>query len=295
MKNASVPTWENMSDQVYHRLHRVMEPLSEFGIPQATISQCVNNIADTCADQVISQMQHTDTRVQTKSLQRASRALRDSNFRAGIYDKANHCPWVACEVLTACLWIECFLSDRRKSEIFRAHTQVAAQFVLYTHLLHCATHAFTSPTRRQTAQWQANPLYSTQMAQWLREMRTDDRGLSSDFQAMWNQCLGSTRALLSTSQDSFVQEVAKLNSPGEKRSDNGGTCTYPVPGCYDLQKFKSDVYMDQFKLREVVTHAKHPYRSANKRMGRVRSMLWRQAAATLNSMEILSMNDMLPL
>ena len=112
MKNASVPTWEHISDQVYHRLHSVMKPLGEFGIPQTTISQCVNNIADTCADQVTNQMQNTDTRVQTSSLQSASRALRDSHFRAGIYDKANHCPWVACEVLTASLWIDCFLSDQ---------------------------------------------------------------------------------------------------------------------------------------------------------------------------------------
>ena len=294
MKNASVPTWENISDQVYHRLHSVIKPLSEFGIPQATISRCVNNIADTCADQVTNQMQNTDTRVQTSSLQRASRALRDSHFRAGIYDKANHCPWVACEVLTASLWIDCFLSDRVKSEVFRADTQVAAQFVLYTHLLHCATHAFTGPTRRQTARWQANPLYNTQTAQQLQSMRANDRGLSSAFQAMWKQCLGSTRALLSTSQDTFVQEVTRLNSLGDDRSANGGACAYPVPGCYDLQKFKSDVYMGQFKLREVVTHAKHPYRSANKRMGRVLSIVWRQAAATLKSMEIISMNDMLP-
>ena len=125
-------------------------------------------------------------------------------------------------------------------------------------------------------------------------MRANDRGLSCDFQTMWKQCLGSTRALLSTFQDTFVQEVTRLNSPGDDRSAYGGACAYPVPGCYDLQKFKSDVYMDQFKLREVVTHAKHPYRSANKRMGRILSIVWRQAAATLKSMEIISMNDMLP-
>ena len=294
MKNVSVLTWEIISDQVYHRLHRVLKPLGEFGIPQATISKCVNNIAHTCADQVTNRMQDTDTRVQTSSLQRASRALRDSHFRAGIYDKANHCPWVACEVLTVSLWIDCFLSDHRKSEVFTANTQVAAQFDLYTHLLHCATHAFTGPTRRQTTQWQANPLYNIQMAQQLQGMRADDGGLSSDFQAMWKQCLGSTRALLSTSQDTFVQEVTRLNSPGDDRSANGGACAYPVPGSYDLQNFKSDVYMDQFKLREVVTHAKPPYRSTNKRMGRVLSIVWRQAAATLKSMEIISMNDMLP-
>ena len=65
-------------------------------------------------------------------------------------------------------------------------------------------------------------------------------------------------------------------------------------GCYDLQKFKSEVYHDQFKLREVVTHAKPPFRGANKRMGRVLSVVWSQAAVALQSMEIISMNDVLP-
>ena len=67
-----------------------------------------------------------------------------------------------------------------------------------------------------------------------------------------------------------------------------------MPGCYDLQKYKLDVYMDQFKLREVVTHAKHPYRCANKHMGPVLSIVWRQAATVLNSIEMICMNDMLP-
>ena len=52
--------------------------------------------------------------------------------------------------------------------------------------------------------------------------------------------------------------------------------------------------MDHFKLRELVTHVKHPFRNANKRMGRVLSIVWRQAAATLKSMEIISMKDTLP-
>ena len=72
MKKASVPTWMHISDTVYHKLHTVLEPLQEFGIPQATITDCVNNIGDTCATQVISQVQDTDVRVQTKALSRAS-------------------------------------------------------------------------------------------------------------------------------------------------------------------------------------------------------------------------------
>mmetsp|Transcript_30226 Transcript_30226/g.51105 ORF Transcript_30226/g.51105 Transcript_30226/m.51105 type:complete len:206 (+) Transcript_30226:136-753(+) len=103
MKNASVPTWMHISDTTYHKLHTVLEPLQEFGIPQATITDYVNNIADTCATQVIIQVTHTDVRVQTKALTRASRALSGSQFRAGVYDKATHCPWVACNVVTASL------------------------------------------------------------------------------------------------------------------------------------------------------------------------------------------------
>ena len=101
--------------------------------------------------------------------------------------------------MTASLWIECFLSDPRKTEVFRADTQIAAQLVLYTHLLHCATQAFTCLTRRQSVQWLVNPLYNTQLAQQLRDLHRDDKGLSSDFLTMRKLCLGPTRAVLLTS------------------------------------------------------------------------------------------------
>ena len=77
-----------------------------------------------------------------------------------------------------------------------------------------------------------------------------------------------------------------------------GCCFFTEPWtvtrCYDLQKYKSDVYRDVFKLREVVSHAKHPFRGGNKRMGRVLSVLWSQAATILQSMETISMNEVLP-
>ena len=293
MKNASLPDWRTTSSSIFAGLYNAVKPLTSFDIPGSVLSKFAGTLTDTCVDQLVDRSRNADHRVQEKPLKHAARALKKHGFRAGVHDKANHCPWIACNALAVSLWVECFLSDPRKNEVFRASTQLAAQFVLYTHLMHSAAHAFTTHSKQRTLQWKTNPLYRSDTAQRLTELREKYSDMSRDFRSLWDKCLNPQRPLLSLSPSSFAEKYQKFDTPADVPSPTEAK-HFPVPGCYDLQKFKSEVYHDQFKLREVVTHAKHPFRGANKRMGRVVSVVWSQAATALRSMGIISMNDVLP-
>ena len=293
MKNASLPDWRNTSSSIFAGLYNAVKPLTSFDIPGSVLSKFAGTLTDSCVDQLVDRSRNADHGVQKKPLKHAARALKKHGFRAGVYDKANHCPWIACNALAVSLWVECFLSDPRKNEVFRASTQLAAQFVLYTHLMHSAAHAFTTHIKQRTLQWKTNPMYRSDTAQRLTELRKKYSDMSRDFRSLWDKCLNPQRPLLSLSPSSFAEKYQKFDTPADVPSPTEAK-HLPVPGCYDLQKFKSEVYHDQFKLREVVTHAKHPFRGANKRMGRVVSVVWSQAATALRSMEIISMNDVLP-
>ena len=158
MKKASVPDWRTTSSSIFAGLYNAVKPLTLFDIPRSMLSEFAGKLAETCVDQLIDRSRDADHRVQENSLTRAACALKKYGFRAGVYDKADHCVWIACNAFAASLWVECFLSDSRKNKVFRASTQLASQFVLYTHLMHSAAHAFTTHSKQQALQWRANPL-----------------------------------------------------------------------------------------------------------------------------------------
>ena len=126
MTNARLPHWHTVSTSIFRTLFAVLYPLKSFDVPQSTISESVNQLADECADQLTQQSKDVDHRVQLDPLTTAAKALRDCGLRAGVYDKANHCPWVTCSTLSASVWVECFLTDPRKHEVFRVETQGVA-------------------------------------------------------------------------------------------------------------------------------------------------------------------------
>ena len=53
---------------------------------------------------------------------------------------------------------------------------------------------------------------------------------------------------------------------------------YPCPGCYILIKYKSyksKRWENLVKVREVITHAKHPWRRASRVFGRALTLFWK--------------------
>ena len=167
MKNASLPDWRTTLSSILASLNNAVKSLTSFDIPRSVLAEFASKLTDTSVDQMVNRSRDADHRVQESPLKRAACALNKHGFSAGLYDKANHSRWIACNALAASLWVECFLSDQRKNEVFRESTQLAAQFVLYTHLLHSAAHAFTTHIKQQALQWKANPLYRSDTAQQL--------------------------------------------------------------------------------------------------------------------------------
>ena len=65
----------------------------------------------------------------------------------------------------------------------------------------------------------------------------------------------------------------------------------PCPSSDRLIKFKSLIYEDSFKLRELATHRKHPWRPLSRRMGRALTLFWKRCVVQLNSHELITMSD----
>ena len=308
MKNATIPDWNTIEDQIRRKLFVALKDLptqSSHGAFQ--FNNIVDAFVDECQSAFLATYSDSDKRIRVDAVKAQRSAVCKQNLCAGIFDKATQCAWISCSVLAMSLWVGCFLADTRKKELLRCHTHTEARFLLVTHLLFSVQAILGKLPACNRKVWaRYHPLYQPGFVTCLSLPPDVPRSLSGEYLHAWDEVFranakwttfrsrpfDSMRLRLCAS-DPHANLCPPLVFFDADRDNPLQPVSIPCPSSDLLIKYKSLIYEGLYKQRELATHHKHPWRTLSRKMGRALTIFWKHCVKGLDSHELISMSDIL--
>ena len=185
----------------------------------------------------------------------------------------------------------------------RARTHLEARFLLVTHLLSGALSLLSQLSARGRRVWLRHPLFESEMKV------PEKQPLSECYRSLWTKALRPLQRWTNLNPTTFINHrdasvymdpyaslvpgLTDMEPEVNLRPAPFTPDDLPCPLSDFLLKFKSDVYNDSYKIRELATHHRHPWRGVSRKIGRSLTLFWKTTASLLKSHEILGMSDIL--